>query len=120
MPLKMALMPYFFNSIVTFIPKWQRFKLLTHFQAACSSSVGSAHGYGAGSPCFLILFNTMSIMACRLGGVVVSVVATGPKGCGFEPSQGDVFLRAIKICSTPPSWMGSKAGRLHVLRFYGM
>jgi hypothetical protein len=32
---------------------------------------------------------------------VVSVLATGPKGCGFEPSQGDGFLRAIKIRSTP-------------------
>jgi hypothetical protein len=31
---------------------------------------------------------------------VVSVLATGPKGRGFEPSQGDGFLRAIKIRST--------------------
>jgi hypothetical protein len=37
----------------------------------------------------------------RLGGVVVSVVATGPKGCRFEPGQGDEFLMAIKIRSTP-------------------
>jgi hypothetical protein len=29
----------------------------------------------------------------RLGGVVVSVLATGPKDCGFEPGQGDGFLR---------------------------
>jgi hypothetical protein len=57
---------------------------------------------------------------CRLGGVVVSVLATGPKGCGFEPGQGDGFLRAIKIRSTPSSWMGSKAGRSLVVRFYGM
>jgi hypothetical protein len=34
----------------------------------------------------------------RLGGVVVSVLATGPKGCGFEPGKGDGFL---KIRSTP-------------------
>jgi hypothetical protein len=47
---------------------------------------------------------------CRLGGVVVSMLATGPKGSGFEPSQGDGFLRAIKIRSTPSSRMGSKAG----------
>jgi hypothetical protein len=33
---------------------------------------------------------------------VVSVFATGPKGRGFEPGQGDGFLRAIKIRSTPP------------------
>jgi hypothetical protein len=56
----------------------------------------------------------------RLGGVVVSVLATGPKGCGFEPGQDDGFLRAIKIRSTPSSRMGSKAGRSHVVNFYGM
>jgi hypothetical protein len=56
----------------------------------------------------------------RLGGVVVSVVATGPKGFRFEPSQGDGFLRVIKIRSTPSSQMRSKAGRSHVVRFYGM
>jgi hypothetical protein len=32
---------------------------------------------------------------------VVSVFATGPKGREFEPGQGDEFLRAIKIRSTP-------------------
>jgi hypothetical protein len=37
----------------------------------------------------------------HLGGVVVSVLTTGPKGHGFKPSQGNGFLRAIKICSTP-------------------
>jgi hypothetical protein len=56
----------------------------------------------------------------RLGGVVISVLATGPKGCGFEPGQGDGFLRAIKICSTPFSRIGNKAGRSHVVKFYGM
>jgi hypothetical protein len=34
-------------------------------------------------------------------GVVVSVLATGPSGHGFKPGQGDGFLRAIKIHSTP-------------------
>jgi hypothetical protein len=29
--------------------------------------------------------------AGRLGGLVVSVLATGPKGCGFEPGQGNGF-----------------------------
>jgi hypothetical protein len=57
---------------------------------------------------------------CHLGGVVVSVLATGPKGCGFEHSQGNGFLMAIKIHSTPSSRMGSKAGRFHVTRFYDM
>jgi hypothetical protein len=37
----------------------------------------------------------------RIGGVVVSVLATGPKVCRFELSQGNGFLRATKICSTP-------------------
>jgi hypothetical protein len=31
---------------------------------------------------------------------VVSVLATGPEGSWFEPSQNDGFLRAIKIRST--------------------
>jgi hypothetical protein len=38
---------------------------------------------------------------CHLGAVVVSVLATGPKGRGFRPGRGDGFLRAIKIRSTP-------------------
>jgi hypothetical protein len=32
---------------------------------------------------------------------MVSVLATGPKGRGFEPSEGDGFLRAIKVSSIP-------------------
>jgi hypothetical protein len=56
----------------------------------------------------------------RLGGVVVRVLATGPKECKFEPGKGDGLLRAIKIRSTPSSRMGSKAGRPNVVRFYGM
>jgi hypothetical protein len=31
---------------------------------------------------------------------VVSVLATGPKGCGFKPGRDDGFLRAITIRST--------------------
>jgi hypothetical protein len=37
----------------------------------------------------------------RLGVVTVSVFATRRKSCGFKLGQGDVFLRAIKISSTP-------------------
>jgi hypothetical protein len=37
----------------------------------------------------------------RLGGAVVSVLATRPKGRGFKSDRGDGFLRAIKIRSTP-------------------
>jgi hypothetical protein len=41
----------------------------------------------------------------RLGGVVVSVLATGPNGRGFNPGRGDGFLKAIKIRSTTFSGM---------------
>jgi hypothetical protein len=51
---------------------------------------------------------------------VVSVLATGPKVAGSKPGQGDGFLRAIKIRNTSSSRLGSKAGRSHVVRFYGM
>jgi hypothetical protein len=34
---------------------------------------------------------TKSNGVSRLGGVVVSVLATGPIGRGFEPGQGDGF-----------------------------
>jgi hypothetical protein len=51
---------------------------------------------------------------------VVSVLAAVRKGCGLKPGQGDAFLRAIKIRSTPSSRIGSKAGSSHVVRFYGM
>jgi transposase InsO family protein len=43
-----------------------------------------------------------------------------PKVAGSKLDQGDGFLRAIKIHSTPSSRMGSKAVRSHVVRFYGM
>jgi hypothetical protein len=56
----------------------------------------------------------------RLGGVMVGVLATGPKDYGFEPGQCDGILRAIKIRSTPFSRMGSKRGRSLAVRFYGM
>jgi hypothetical protein len=56
----------------------------------------------------------------RLCGVVVSVLATGPKVYRFKHGQGDGFLRVIKICSTTSSRMGSKARRSHVIRYYGM
>jgi hypothetical protein len=54
---------------------------------------------------FYIKYNYYCIFikgtACRLGGVVISVFATGPKGHGFKPGRGDGFLRVIKICSMP-------------------
>jgi hypothetical protein len=53
----------------------------------------------------------------RRGLVVVSVLATGPKDCRFEPSRGNGFLTAIQIISTSSSRMGSKARRSHVKVF---
>jgi hypothetical protein len=60
-------------------------------------------------------FITGDFYFSRLGGVVVSVL--DPKVAGSKPGQGDGFLRAIKIRSTPSSRKGSKAGRSHVVRF---
>jgi hypothetical protein len=56
----------------------------------------------------------------HLGGVVVSVLATGPKGCGFKTRSRRWIFKGDKIRSTPSSRMGSKAGRSHVVRFYGL
>jgi hypothetical protein len=41
------------------------------------------------------------ILSSCLGGVMVTVLAIGPKVCRFKPGQGDGFLRLIKIRSTP-------------------
>jgi hypothetical protein len=35
------------------------------------------------------------------GGVVVIVLATGPKFCGLKPGRRNGFVRAMKICSIP-------------------
>jgi hypothetical protein len=49
--------------------------------------------------------------ACsRLGGVVVSVLATGPKDRGFKPGRCYGFLKAIKTRSTPSFGCKVKAG----------
>jgi hypothetical protein len=38
---------------------------------------------------------------CRLDGAIFGVLAIGSTACGFKPSRGDEFLRAIQIRSTP-------------------
>jgi hypothetical protein len=61
--------------------------------------VGTFLGFVLTLKCF-----NVALAACyrsRIGGVVVSVFAIGPKGRGFEPGPDDGFLRAIKIRSTP-------------------
>jgi hypothetical protein len=50
---------------------------------------------------------------CRFGDVVVSVVATGPKGRGFKLGGGDGFLRAINIRSTPSFGWEAPCQRSH-------
>jgi hypothetical protein len=51
--------------------------------------------------CYIVTKSFTMLNYCHLGGAVVSVLPIGPKDCGFKPDQGDGFLRAIKICSTP-------------------
>jgi hypothetical protein len=46
----------------------------------------------------------------RLGGVVVSVLAIGPKSRGFKPGRGDRFLKGDKNPQQTFLGMGSKAG----------
>jgi hypothetical protein len=50
---------------------------------------------------------------------VVSVLATGPKDCGFEHGQGDGFLKAIKSAAHLPLGWEVKP-EVPVVRFYGM
>jgi hypothetical protein len=47
-----------------------------------------------------VLCCPVQVEACHHGGVVVSVLAIGPKGHGLKPGRDDGFLRAIKIRST--------------------
>jgi hypothetical protein len=50
---------------------------------------------------FAINFEIYRLSLSRLGGVVVSVLATGHKDRELKHGRGDGFLRAIKIGSTP-------------------
>jgi hypothetical protein len=56
-------------------------------------------------------------ISCR-GAVVVSVLATGPKVCGFEPGESVGFLRAIKIRSTTFSRTAVSSHHNHQSTFY--
>jgi hypothetical protein len=47
------------------------------------------------------MMKAVSTSESHLSGVVVNVLATGSKSCGLKPSQGNGFLRVIKIHSTP-------------------
>jgi hypothetical protein len=54
--------------------------------------------------------NLCAMLYGRLGGVVVSMLATGPKGRGFEPGQDDRFFKDDKNPQHTFLRMGSKAG----------
>jgi hypothetical protein len=51
---------------------------------------------------------------------MASVLDIRPNVGWFKPGRGDGVLRGTKIRSTPSSRMRSKAGRSHVVRFYGI
>jgi hypothetical protein len=61
----------------------------------------------------------LHVKGCRLGGVMVSVLAIGPKAHKFKPGQCNGFLRVIKIRSTS-SFRGGVKPEAHVVTFYGM
>jgi hypothetical protein len=52
---------------------------------------------------------TNNIQSGRLGGVVVSVLATGPKGHGYKPGRGKWIFKGDKHPHHAFSWLGSKA-----------
>jgi hypothetical protein len=78
--------------------------LESQWQSLTSSDIISGlNGIGVDPFHFIYIYiydDFMGSAGC-LSGVVVNVLATGPKGCAFKPGQGDGFLRAIKIHSTP-------------------
>jgi hypothetical protein len=65
-------------------------RLYTRLEICAFSQVSQPNPY-IGPPYYL----------SSLCGVVVSVIATGPKGRGFKLRRGDGFLRVIKVHSTP-------------------
>jgi hypothetical protein len=55
-------------------------------------------------------FNENTRRYVRLGGLVASVLATGPKGRGLEPGQGDGFFKGDKNPQHTLLRLESKAG----------
>jgi hypothetical protein len=54
----------------------------------------------------MMIIKIRSVVFC---GLVLSVLAIGPKVRGFSPAEGNGFLRPIKICSMPSFGRGNKA-----------
>jgi hypothetical protein len=69
---------YFHKSIV--MSKW-KIGLKAHLKVHCGQ-VLTRHTKGKQN--FLVFLFKICVLFCHLGGVVVSVLATGPNGCGFK------------------------------------
>jgi hypothetical protein len=54
---------------------------------------------------FIYLFIEFVMYMVALGGLVVSVLATGPKVRGFDPDRGHNFLRRRNKAVGPMSWI---------------
>jgi hypothetical protein len=59
-------------------------------------------------------FEDVNASLVALGGLVVSVLATGPKVRGFKPGRGRCILRVIKSVARLPS-EGKESRRSHVV-----
>jgi hypothetical protein len=59
-------------------------------QATCQHSMLATDRVSA-EACTNHVYCGLQVTGGRLGGVVVSVLATGPKGLGFKPGRGDGF-----------------------------
>jgi hypothetical protein len=62
----------------------------------------------------LVIVRAMILMIVALSGLVVSVLATGPKVSGFKPGRGRWILRAIKSVARLPS-EGKESRPSHVI-----
>jgi hypothetical protein len=51
----------------------------------------------------ILILSYLPGAAVALGGLVVSVLATGPKVCGFKPGRGRWMLKVIKSAARLPS-----------------
>jgi hypothetical protein len=72
--------------------------MMNNYSSPCAVWEPAQHYCSNGSKCILSsFFKFLSWVALV---VVVSVLATGPKGHGFKPGWGDGFLWVIQICST--------------------
>jgi hypothetical protein len=81
---------YIYYSLYMVLFSSEHAELYPHIHLVCTICTLVLHPL---SLVYFFLERKVSMSPC---GVVVSVLATGPKGCGFEPGQGNGFFRAIK------------------------